>query len=132
MENTKVDTKRRHIGKLSNHIKIGLIGMPNSGKTSLYNALLPPNRRTALVGDYLFTTIDNNICAFEAVDERFDWLVEVTNPLKVSKAKITLFDSAGLVKGSFLEVFLLENVDNASINNNVCRKRELELLQWKL
>ncbi len=78
-------------------MKIGIIGLPNSGKSSIFNVI---THACAPVGLYPFTTIDKNIGIVAVQDKRLDRLIKVTNPEKTTPATIQFFDIAGLVKGA--------------------------------
>ena len=78
-------------------MKVGIVGMPNAGKSTLFNAL---TRGGAQTGDYPFTTIEPNVAVAEVPDERLDRLVETLNSSKVTRATIDFHDIAGLVKGA--------------------------------
>jgi ribosome-binding ATPase YchF (GTP1/OBG family) len=75
---------------------IGIVGLPNSGKSTLFNALL--KRQQALVGNYPFTTIEPNIGIVEVPDDDLIALVDLINPEKVVPTTVKFIDIAGLVK----------------------------------
>ncbi|MEO0226085.1 MAG: redox-regulated ATPase YchF [candidate division WOR-3 bacterium] len=78
-------------------MKVGIIGLPNCGKSSLFNLL---TQARAPVGLYPFTTIDKNIGIVAVKDERLERLAQITNPQKKTPATIQFVDIAGLVKGA--------------------------------
>ena len=78
-------------------MKVGIVGMPNAGKSTLFNALTQGGAQT---GDYPFTTIEPNVAVAEVPDERLDALVETLDSSKVTPATIYFHDIAGLVKGA--------------------------------
>jgi GTP-binding protein YchF len=78
-------------------IKIGIVGLPNVGKTTLFNALTHSN---ALVANYPFTTIDPHIGVISVPDERFDEIAKYISSKKYTKPIIEIVDIAGLVKGA--------------------------------
>lgn len=78
-------------------MKVGIVGMPNAGKSTLFNAL---TRGGAQTGDYPFTTIEPNVAVAEVPDERLDRLSETLESSKVTRATIDFHDIAGLVKGA--------------------------------
>ncbi len=78
-------------------MKVGIVGMPNAGKSTLFNALTEGGAQT---GDYPFTTIEPNVAVAEVPDERLDALVETLDSSKVTPATIYFHDIAGLVKGA--------------------------------
>uniref|UniRef100_A0A7V3VUF6 Redox-regulated ATPase YchF n=1 Tax=candidate division WOR-3 bacterium TaxID=2052148 RepID=A0A7V3VUF6_UNCW3 len=78
-------------------MKIGIIGLPNVGKSSLFNLLTHAN---ALVAKFPFTTIERNVGVVIIPDERLDKIVEVTKSPKKTYAHIDFVDIAGLIKGA--------------------------------
>ncbi|TET78424.1 redox-regulated ATPase YchF [candidate division TA06 bacterium] len=78
-------------------MQIGIVGLPNVGKSTLFNAL---TRASAQVADYPFTTVDKNVGIAEVPDERLKRLGEMMKPEKLTGARIQFVDIAGLVKGS--------------------------------
>lgn len=99
--------KRIFIDNLSNHIKIGIIGTVNVGKSTLFNCLTQSSKFQSLVDNALFTTIDPYTATFTPFDARMNYLVE-QNPevSKLTPSKLTIIDTAGIIKGSFREVCL--------------------------
>ncbi len=78
-------------------MKLGLIGLANSGKTTLFNALTKGNAATST---HLFSTTKPNIGTVSIPDERLEKLTEIFKPKKTTPAYIEFVDIAGLVKGS--------------------------------
>jgi len=78
------------------NLEVGIVGLPNSGKSTLFNALL--KRQQALVGNYPFTTIEPNVGIVEVPDDDLIALVDLINPEKVVPATVKFIDIAGLVK----------------------------------
>jgi ribosome-binding ATPase len=78
-------------------MKIGIVGMPNAGKSTLFNAL---TRGGAQMGDYPFTTVEPNTAIAAVPDERLDALVEALESSKRTPETIEFNDIAGLVKGA--------------------------------
>lgn len=78
-------------------MKLGIVGLPNVGKSTLFNAL---TRAGAQSANYPFCTIDPNVGVVQVPDERLDWLVDLYQPKKRTPASIEFVDIAGLVKGA--------------------------------
>lgn len=87
------------------NLKIGIVGLPNAGKSTLFNALL--KRQMAYVANYPFATIEPNIGIVPVPDERLKKLAEITKEEEkmdalppVKPATVEFVDIAGLVKGA--------------------------------
>ena len=78
-------------------MKLGIVGLPNVGKSTLFNAITQAGAESA---NYPFCTIEPNIGIVDVPDERIDRLAEMYNPKKVTRAFIEFVDIAGLVKGA--------------------------------
>jgi ribosome-binding ATPase len=78
-------------------LSVGIIGLPNVGKSSLYNAL---TSGSAAVSNYPFTTIDANVGVVAVPDSRLAALERLLNPSEVHPALIQFTDIAGLVRGA--------------------------------
>lgn len=79
-------------------LSVGIVGLPNAGKSTLFNALL--KRQIAQVAEYPFTTIEPNKGVVEVSDERLEKLVQLVKPEKTVPSAIEFIDIAGLVKGA--------------------------------
>ncbi|MCA9370982.1 MAG: redox-regulated ATPase YchF [Candidatus Peregrinibacteria bacterium] len=79
-------------------LQIGIVGLPNVGKSTLFNALT--NSKGAEAANYPFCTIEPNVGIVEVPDERLSRLTEIVKPEKVIPAAIEFVDIAGLVKGA--------------------------------
>ena len=77
--------------------KLGLVGLPNAGKSTLFNALTAGH---AAVAPYPFTTIDQHVGVAQADDPRLQALAQCLSPERVISASIEFVDIAGLVKGA--------------------------------
>ena len=78
-------------------MKLGMVGLPNVGKSTLFNALTNAGAESA---NYPFCTIDKNIGIVSVPDERLDKLAEMYDPDKFTPAVLEFVDIAGLVKGA--------------------------------
>ena len=78
-------------------MKIGIVGLPNVGKSTLFNAITNEGAECA---NYPFCTIEPNVGVVPVPDERLDNLAKMYNPQKVTHAVIEFVDIAGLVKGA--------------------------------
>ncbi|KAI9496287.1 GTP-binding protein YchF [Zychaea mexicana] len=85
------------LGRPSNNLKIGVVGLPNVGKSTFFNAL---TNSSAAAENYPFCTIDPEEARVAVPDARFDWLVQHYKPAKEIPAFLTVIDIAGLVKGA--------------------------------
>lgn len=81
-------------------LEIGIVGLPNVGKSTLFNALL--KRQVARVAEYPFTTIEPNVGTVEVPDTRLDKLLTIVRKGKKVPAAIKFIDIAGLVKNAHL------------------------------
>jgi len=77
---------------------VGIVGLPNVGKSTLFNALT--RGKQALAANYSFATIDPNVGVVEVPDERLQKLAEVSKSKKIIPTTIEFVDIAGLVKGA--------------------------------
>ena len=79
------------------YMKLGIVGLPNVGKSTLFNSL---TKAGALAANYPFATIDPNVGVVQVPDERIEKLGKLYNTKKVTHAVIEFVDIAGLVKGA--------------------------------
>lgn len=131
-------------------MKIGIVGLPNVGKSTLFNALT--KSATAMAANYPFCTIDPNVGIVEVPDERMKKLSEIVKPERVVPAAVEFVDIAGLVKGAsegeglgnqFLshirecdaigQVLRLFKDDNViHVHGGVDARRDLEIIETEL
>ena len=78
-------------------LKCGIVGLPNVGKSTLFNALTSAK---ALAANYPFATKDPNVGMITVPDKRLDQLSDLVNPQKVQPTTIEIVDIAGLIKGA--------------------------------
>ncbi len=78
-------------------MKIGIVGLPNVGKSTLFRAL---TKKQIDVSNYPFTTIEPNVGVVAVPDERLQKLAEISHSKKITPAIIEFVDIAGLVKGA--------------------------------
>ncbi|CAB1242858.1 MAG: redox-regulated ATPase YchF [Clostridiales bacterium] len=78
-------------------MKLGIVGLPNVGKSTLFNAITNAGAQSA---NYPFCTIEPNIGVVAVPDKRLNWLSDLYHPKKFTPATIEFVDIAGLVKGA--------------------------------
>lgn len=78
-------------------MKLGIVGLPNVGKSTLFNAITNAGAQSA---NYAFCTIEPNVGVVAVPDKRLDKLAEMYQPQKLTPATIEFVDIAGLVKGA--------------------------------
>ena len=78
-------------------MKLGIVGLPNVGKSTLFNAITNAGAQSA---NYAFCTIEPNVGVVAVPDYRLDKLTQMYNPVKTTPATIEFVDIAGLVKGA--------------------------------
>jgi ribosome-binding ATPase len=80
------------------NLSVGIVGLPNAGKSTLFNALL--KKQQALAANYPFATIEPNVGIVEVPDKRLQKLAEVVKTKKIVPATVEFVDIAGLVRGA--------------------------------
>ena len=114
--------KRVVWGRPSNTLKMGLVGLPNVGKSTTFNVL---TKCTVPAENFPFCTIDPHEAIVEVPDPRFDWLAENFKPNSRVRAVLKVWDIAGLVpnahKGEGLGNAFLSNIQGVDGIYHVCR-----------
>jgi obg-like ATPase 1 len=85
------------LGRPSNNLKIGIVGLPNVGKSSLFNVI---TSSAVSAENYPFCTIDPSEARVAVPSKWFEWLCNFYKPLSKIPAYLTIIDIAGLVKGA--------------------------------
>jgi obg-like ATPase 1 len=84
-------------GRVKANLKMGVLGLPNVGKSSLFNLL---TEQAVAAENYPFCTIDPNESRCPVPDQRFEWLCEFWQPVSKVPAYLHITDIAGLIKGA--------------------------------
>lgn len=89
--------KKVILGRASNTLRMGLVGLPNVGKSTTFNIL---SNLSVPAENFPFCTIDPNLAKIFVPDKRFDKLCEMYKPKSKVGATLSITDIAGLVKGA--------------------------------
>ncbi|KAI0259879.1 P-loop containing nucleoside triphosphate hydrolase protein [Gloeopeniophorella convolvens] len=93
-----VQEKRVLLGRPSNNLKIGIVGLPNVGKSSFFNVLSQTDLGKS--ANFPYATIEPEEARIPVPDTRFDWLCELYKPASRVPAHLTCIDIAGLTAGA--------------------------------
>jgi GTP-binding protein YchF len=131
-------------------LKCGIVGLPNVGKSTLFNALTNSNKAQA--ANFPFCTIDPNVGIVAVPDDRLDSLAKISKSKKVINTTISFVDIAGLVKGAskgeglgnkFLShirevdaiihmIRCFDSSDIQNVNSTVDPVRDLEIIETEM
>eukprot|EP00842_Homolaphlyctis_polyrhiza_P006989 jgi/Hompol1/87/HPOL_004268-RA len=93
----EAEKPKPNFGRVKNNLRMGLVGLPNVGKSSLFNVL---TKQSVDASNYPFCTIDPNEARCPVPDERYDFLCSLWKPPSEQPAYLFVTDIAGLVKGA--------------------------------
>ena len=114
--------ERKILGRFRNNLKMGIIGLPNVGKSTFFSTLTKLN---VAAENYPFCTIEPNEARVSIPDNRFDWLCEQYKPGSKVPAVLDVWDIAGLVRGAHegagLGNAFLSNIQAVDGLYHVCR-----------
>lgn len=93
----KAEEPKVLLGRPSSHLQMGIVGLPNVGKSTLFNIL---TKMSIPAENYPFCTIEPNVSRVNVPDERFDWLVNHFKPASAVAPALQITDIAGLIRGA--------------------------------
>lgn len=106
----EVEVEKPALGRFSSHLKVGIVGMPNVGKSTLYNTL---TKCSIPAENYPFCTIEPNVARVNLPDERFNWL-----KVRIRKIKLyIIFADARLPHTLVISMY-----GNADVGAMLCMK----------
>ncbi|CAF3965120.1 unnamed protein product [Rotaria magnacalcarata] len=137
------------IGRLGTNLKMGIVGLPNAGKSTFFNIL---TKSSVPAENFPFCTINPNESRVSVPDSRFDFLCQYYEPLSKQPAYLNVVDIAGLVKGAsegqglgnaflshikacdgiFHMIRIFDEPDIAHVEGNVDPIRDMEIIHDEL
>lgn len=137
------------IGRMGTNLKMGVVGLPNVGKSTFFNVL---TKLQAAAENFPFCTIDPNEGRVPVPDERFEYLCKIYKPVSKVPAYLNVTDIAGLVKGAaegqglgnaflshikacdaiFHMVRIFDDEDIVHVEGNVDPIRDIEIINNEL
>jgi ribosome-binding ATPase YchF (GTP1/OBG family) len=94
--------KQPLIGLPNSHLKIGIVGTANVGKSTLFNSFVRNELKFSQTQNCLFSSLDPNIAIFTPADPQIDYIASIY-AARVMPCRVTVADTAGIVEGSFRE-----------------------------